>query len=105
MSIKTTQLIRCDHIHDPNGMQCIVERAQSKIDPIEPMYHLNIEIEVIDAGGAHQLVKEDIHLCFWDLYYHMSAYYEQAKIDVDSRKARAAEQATEGKVELMDALL
>lgn len=89
MAVKTTQIISCDHIHSSDGKQCTVERAQSKIDPTEPMYHLTVKIEVIDADGTHEMVNEDVHLCFWDLYYHLSAFHDQAKIDVEARKAKA----------------
>lgn len=88
MSVKTTQMIQCDHVHTSDGEQCTVERPQSAINPVEPMYHVTITISVLDAAGAHQLVHEDVHLCYWDLYYHLSDYHDQAKADVAARKAQ-----------------
>lgn len=90
MAIRTTTLIRCDHIHEHDGKQCGVERLQESIAPTEPMYKVSITIDVVDASGAHQLVKEEVHLCYWCLYYHLSNYHAQAQIDVGSRKAELA---------------
>ena len=93
MSIKTTKLIRCDHIHTADNQQCTVERTQDRIAPTEPMYHLTIEIEVIDADGIGTLIKEDVHLCYWDLYYHMAGYHERAKAAIEEAKEAALQHA------------
>lgn len=85
MSVKTTQLIKCDHVH-ASGEPCTVERTQSKILATDPMYHLTLTLEVIDAGGVRQMVQEDVHLCYWDLYHHLSALHDQAKEDIEAAK-------------------
>lgn len=90
MAIRTTRLVRCDHTRARDGKQCTMERQTENIDYTEPMYHIVITISVLDANGATCLVSEDVHLCYWDLYYHLSNYHEQAQIDVASRKAQQA---------------
>lgn len=85
MSLKQTSVVRCDFVHK-DGEQCTAERQVDKISSTEPMYHIVIEVTVIDAQGETQLVKQDMHACYWDLYYTLCGIHDQAKIDLESRK-------------------
>lgn len=70
MAVKKVAHFACDHVK--NGEPCHAERVQDKIDPHQPMYRLQITLEQISPEGITQITKEDVILCYWDLYYHLS---------------------------------
>lgn len=78
MAIKKVAYLSCDHVNN-GGENCTVERAQNKIDSTQPMYRVQIVLEQIIPEGTTEIVKEDVILCYWDLYHHLSAYHERAR--------------------------
>lgn len=78
MAIKKVAYFECDHTQ-ADGTGCLMERAQNKIDPAQPMYRVQITLEQIIPEGSTEIVKEDVVLCYWDLFNHLCTYHDRAK--------------------------
>lgn len=86
MSIKNIRVVQCDHV-SLDGITCGMRITEESLQPGDnPFYHLRIEVSVIDDRGETQMVSEDIHVCYWDLYHHLSAIRDRAKSELTQRK-------------------